>query len=89
VPSINLEDGFQTTDESVAEYAFTLEQLETQFYSEILSKFSASDFASAGFVLPDAAIEQFKTIESHESTHASTIQVRISSSFFFSLLCIF
>ncbi|KAH9991669.1 ferritin-like domain-containing protein, partial [Russula compacta] len=74
VSAVPVRRGTDPATLQVLQYAFTLEQLETQFYSQILSKFSASDFASAGFVLPDAAIEQFKTIESHESTHASTIQ---------------
>ncbi|KAH9991673.1 ferritin-like domain-containing protein [Russula compacta] len=61
-------------DDLVLQFALTLEQLETQFYGQMLSIFSSSDFANAGFVSGDVAIEQFETIKSQESTHVSIIQ---------------
>ncbi|KAH9983486.1 ferritin-like domain-containing protein [Russula compacta] len=53
--------------------AVTLEDLETQFYSQMLGNFSSSDFTNAGFVSGDVAIEQLQTIGSQESTHVATI----------------
>lgn len=56
-----------------------LEDLETQFYSQALAKFQASDFTAAGFSDPNIPIQQFTAIGSDESTHLTTIQVRLQS----------
>lgn len=57
------------------EFAGVLEDLETQFYSQALSKFQASDFTAAGFSDPNLPIQQFTAIGGDESTHLTTIQV--------------
>jgi hypothetical protein len=58
-----------------AEFADVLEQMESKFYSQALSKFQDSDFSNAGFssvILPQ---QQFKVIASDESTHDTFLQV--------------
>ncbi|KAH9983488.1 ferritin-like domain-containing protein [Russula compacta] len=60
-------------DALVLQFAVTLEDLETQFYSQMLGNFSSSDFTNAGFVSGDVAIEQLQTIGGQESTHVATI----------------
>lgn len=62
-----------------AEFAGVLEDLESQFYSQALSKFQVSDFTAAGFSDPNIPIQQFTAIGSDESTHLTTIQVRLQS----------
>ena len=47
---------------SFSEFAHVLEQLETSFYSQALSKFQASDFTNAGFVTASIAVEQFTQV---------------------------
>ena len=59
------------------EFAGVLEDLESQFYSQALSKFQASDFTAAGFSDPNLPIQQFTAIGGDESTHLTTIQVRV------------
>lgn len=58
------------------EFAEVLEQLETEFYTQALSKFVANDFTVAGISLPDIAIQNFQGIQSHEAAH---VQVLVSS----------
>lgn len=45
-----------------SEFANVLEQLETEFYSEALQKFQASDFTAAGFADPNVPIQQFTCV---------------------------
>lgn len=61
----------------VLQFANVLEQLETTFYSQALSKFQQSDFTTAGFSDPQVPIQQFQTIANDESTHTTTIQQAI------------
>jgi hypothetical protein len=49
--------------------------LETQFYSNALAKFKASDFTDAGFSDPELAIQQFKVIHNDEAVHARALEV--------------
>lgn len=55
------------------EFANVLEQLETQFYSQALTTFQASDFTAAGFTDAQVPIEQFTAIATDESTHATVL----------------
>lgn len=57
------------TDADILNYALTLEHLEDTFYRDGLAKFSASDFASAGY--PDSVYTRLQTIASDEQTHVS------------------
>ena len=52
-----------------------LEQLETQFYTQALQKFQASDFTSAGFISAQTPIQQFTAIQIDESTHTTVLEV--------------
>lgn len=61
----------------VLQFANVLEQLETSFYSQALSKFQESDFTTAGFSDPQVPIQQFQSIANDESTHTTTIQQAI------------
>ncbi|TDL29184.1 hypothetical protein BD410DRAFT_757878 [Rickenella mellea] len=67
------------TDLLVLKFANVLEQLETQFYSQALSKFQESDFTSAGFTSAQLAVQQFKQIQSDESTHTTVLESTIKS----------
>ena len=67
------------------EFAGTLEGLETQFYTQALTKFQPADFLAAGLSSANVAIEQLTAIQSDEAIHDSTIQVRIISPLFLSL----
>jgi hypothetical protein len=42
-----------------SEFANVLEQLETSFYGQALSKFQESDFTAAGYTSAQVPIEQF------------------------------
>lgn len=59
----------------VAEFADVLEQMESEFYSQALAKFQASDFTAAGFSDVEVAIQQFTAIQLDESTHDTVLQV--------------
>jgi len=63
----------------VLQFANVLEQLESQFYSQALQKFQASDFTSAGFSSAQIPMEQFTSIFSDESTHSTVLQGQIIS----------
>ncbi|KXN81641.1 hypothetical protein AN958_04102 [Leucoagaricus sp. SymC.cos] len=67
------------SDVTVLKFADVLEQLENNFYSQALSKFQDSDFTSAGFSSSSVPIEQFKIIQSDESTHSSVLQSALKS----------
>ncbi|KZT74495.1 hypothetical protein DAEQUDRAFT_720670 [Daedalea quercina L-15889] len=66
-------------DVTVLQFAGVLEDLESQFYSQALSTFQASDFTAAGFTDPNIPIQQFTAIGSDESTHLTTIQDTLQS----------
>jgi hypothetical protein len=63
----------------VLNFAFVLENLETEFYKQGLSKFKSSDFSSAGFTSAEAAIEEITVIQSDESTHVTALETIITS----------
>ncbi|THG99559.1 hypothetical protein EW026_g2809 [Hermanssonia centrifuga] len=67
------------TDLLVLKFADVLEQLETQFYTQALAKFQASDFTAAGFSDVQVPIQQFQAIQSDEATHDSILQSTIQS----------
>lgn len=56
-------------------FANVLEQLESAFYTQALTKFNASSFGMAGFAWSQIPIQQIETIASDENTHATTLQV--------------
>lgn len=58
-----------------SEFADVLEQLESTFYQQALSKFKSSDFTAAGFISSQIPMEQFTTIQADEATHSSVLQV--------------
>jgi hypothetical protein len=66
-------------DVTVLKFADVLEQLETQFYSTALSKFTDADFTSAGFTSSAAAIQQLTTIQSDEATHSTVLQAQLKT----------
>lgn len=55
------------TDAEILNYALTLEHLENTFYSEALSKFTASDFMAANFT--QETYNRIKTIGADEAAH--------------------
>jgi hypothetical protein len=57
----------------VLQFAELLEQLETEFYTQALSKFVAADFTTAGISVPEIAIQNFQSIQSHEAAHVKII----------------
>lgn len=59
-----------------AAFADVLEQLESTFYTQGLAKFQSQDFLDAGFTSSQVVIEQLQSIQSDESTHSATLQVR-------------
>jgi len=63
----------------VLQFADVLEQLESQFYSQALQKFQATDFTDAGFSSAQIPMEQFISIASDESTHSTVLQGEIIS----------
>jgi len=65
------------TDLTVLQFANVLEQLETSFYGQALSKFQESDFTAAGFSNAQVPIEQFTAIAKDEATHTSVLQQAI------------
>lgn len=54
--------------------------MESQFYSQALSKFQAADFTAAGFSDVEIPIQQFIAIGSDEAAHDTFLQVRPSLS---------
>lgn len=67
----------RTTDPGtmqVLNFAFVLENLETEFYKQGMSKFKSSDFSNAGFTSGDAAVGEITAIQIDESTHVTTIE---------------
>jgi hypothetical protein len=59
----------------LSEFAEVLENLESTFYQQALSKFQDSDFTSAGFLSSLLPVEQFKVIQADEDAHAKALQV--------------
>jgi hypothetical protein len=68
---------------SCSGFAFVLENLETEFYKQGLSKFKSSDFSNAGFTSGDSAVEEITTIQVDESTHVTALEVCIRYSSLF------
>jgi len=58
----------------VLQFAEVLENLESTFYEQALSKFKDSDFTSAGFLSGQLPVEQFKVIQADEAAHAKALQ---------------
>jgi rubrerythrin len=58
-----------TLDLGVLNYALTLENLESAFYTEGLKNFTESDFKS----FPDWTFNEFQRIANHEKVHVSTL----------------
>lgn len=61
-------------DALVFQFANVLEQLETEFYSQGIAKFSDSDFQNAGFSSSMIATQALTGIQSDEATHLSFLQ---------------
>ncbi|KAF5390407.1 hypothetical protein D9757_005275 [Collybiopsis confluens] len=66
-------------DITVLQFADVLEQLESQFYSAGLQKFSDSDFTAAGFSSSILATQQLTSIQSDEATHATVIEAALTA----------
>ncbi|KAI5481201.1 hypothetical protein MNV49_005636 [Pseudohyphozyma bogoriensis] len=69
------------TDLVVLNLALTLENLETQFYTEALKTISLKDMVNAGLSESQATviIEEVQNIQIEESTHASTLTAAITA----------
>ncbi|KAK7696597.1 hypothetical protein QCA50_001255 [Cerrena zonata] len=65
------------TDIQVLQFANVLEQFETQFYTQVLAKFSEQDFISAGYLNAEIAIQQFQSIQIDETVHTNTLSQTI------------
>ncbi|KAH8986313.1 ferritin-like domain-containing protein [Lactarius akahatsu] len=63
----------------VLQFAHVLEQLETQFYQQALTKFQPSDFTAAGFTSADIPAQQFTAIQSDEAAHVTALESIITS----------
>lgn len=63
----------------VLQFAHVLEQLETQFYQQALTKFQPSDFIAAGFTSADIPVQQFTAIQSDEAAHVTALESIITS----------
>lgn len=59
------------------QFAFVLEQLETEFYSKALSTFQVSDFTNAGYTNPQLVVDQLTAIAGDEATHTTVIEQAI------------
>lgn len=66
-------------DMLVFQFADVLEQLESQFYQEALSKFVEQDFVAAGFSSAAIATEQFSVIQADEAAHSVALQAGLTS----------
>jgi len=77
VSAAPLQRGVDPGTVQVLQFAFVLENLETEFYRQALAKFKSSDFNTAGFSSPDIAIEQFKAIQFDESSHVSVLETTL------------
>ncbi|VDC03276.1 unnamed protein product [Peniophora sp. CBMAI 1063] len=63
----------------VLQFAQVLNQLEQQFYTQAMAKFSTDDITSAGFTSANLVLEQLTTIASDESSHISALQSTLTS----------
>jgi hypothetical protein len=72
----------RTTDPgtlTVLQFAHVLEQLETSFYTQALTKFQASDFIAAGFSSATIPVAEFTVIQADEATHVTALESFITS----------
>jgi hypothetical protein len=77
VSAAPLQRGVDPGTVQVLQFAFVLENLETEFYRQALEKFKSADFDTAGFLSADVAIEQFKAIQFDESSHVSILETTL------------
>jgi rubrerythrin len=66
-------------DLQVLQFAHVLEGLETQFYTQALSKFQTADFTNAGFTNAQVPIEQFTAIAADEKSHTTALESAINA----------
>jgi hypothetical protein len=57
-----------------------LERLESTYYQEVLSKFTADDYTAAGFARSSIPIQELTAIAFDEKTHDNLLEVSISFS---------
>jgi uncharacterized membrane protein YgcG len=63
----------------VFNFANVLNQLENEFYTQALAKFTSADFDSAGFSTDIIPSQIFNAIQQDEAAHISTIQSTLSA----------
>jgi hypothetical protein len=73
------ESGIDSSTVLVLQFAFVLENFETQFYHQALNTFQPSDYSNAGFMSSEIVIEEITIIESDESVHVTAIEEIITS----------
>jgi hypothetical protein len=81
VSAAPLQRSIDASSLEVLQFAFVLENFETQFYQHGLNQFQPSDYASAGFTgsSSQVVVEEITIIESDESEHVTIIEEIIVS----------
>ncbi|RXK38448.1 hypothetical protein M231_04213 [Tremella mesenterica] len=65
------------SDTQILQYALTLENLEKSLYSDFLAKYSAQDFANAGY--PDWVRSRLTQVSDHEAAHVELLSTVLGS----------
>ncbi|EIW82455.1 hypothetical protein CONPUDRAFT_153326 [Coniophora puteana RWD-64-598 SS2] len=69
----------KSSDITVLNFASVLEQMESDFYSQALKSFTASDFAVAGFASGDIPVTEIQQLASDENSHLATLQAAVKA----------
>ncbi|KAL7416859.1 ferritin-like domain-containing protein [Mrakia frigida] len=67
----------QAASAIVLQFAYTLEQLESQFYIQALAKFTPEQYTSAGFVSSALVAEQLGVVSKDEAAHVTALEAAI------------